>query len=38
VAIATLLGVEALGSAINTAYASWDTAQQGIWQPPPPAP
>ena len=37
VAIATLAGVNALGNAINTAYTNWDSNQQSIWQPPPPA-
>jgi Flp pilus assembly pilin Flp len=37
VALATLAGVNALGTAINQAYAIWDANQQAIYQPPPPA-
>lgn len=36
VAIAGYLGIQALGSNMNTTYQSWDSATQAIWEVPPP--
>jgi Flp pilus assembly pilin Flp len=36
VAIAGILGFQAIGLAINTSYTSWDTTNQDLWEPPPP--
>ena len=38
VGIAGILGFQAIGLAINTSYTSWDTANQDLWEPPPPTP
>ena len=37
VSVATVLGIAALGSAINSVYTAWDTRTQDLWQPDPPA-
>lgn len=37
VALATVAGVNAFGTAINTTYLSWDAAQQALWEPQAPA-
>jgi Flp pilus assembly pilin Flp len=36
IAIAGILGFQAIGVAINASYISWDTANQTLWEPPPP--
>jgi Flp pilus assembly pilin Flp len=36
VAVAGILGFQAIGVAINASYTSWDTANQGLWEPAPP--
>jgi Flp pilus assembly pilin Flp len=36
IAIAGILGFQAIGLAINTSYTSWDTTNQDLWEPPPP--
>jgi len=37
VAVAALLGIAALGGAINTVYRAWDTRTQNLWEPQAPA-
>ena len=37
VAVAALLGIAALGGAINTVYRAWDTRTQDLWEPQAPA-
>jgi Flp pilus assembly pilin Flp len=37
VAILSFAAVAAIGVAINTTYATWDTATQNIWEPQAPA-
>jgi Flp pilus assembly pilin Flp len=37
IAIAGILGFQAIGVAINTSYTSWDTTNQNLWEPAPPA-
>jgi Flp pilus assembly pilin Flp len=37
VSVATVLGIAALGSAVNSVYTAWDTRTQDLWQPDPPA-
>jgi Flp pilus assembly pilin Flp len=36
IAIAGILGFQAIGVAINASYTSWDTANQDLWEPAPP--
>jgi len=36
IALAAIVGISAIGPAINAVYASWDTASQGLWYPPDP--
>jgi Flp pilus assembly pilin Flp len=36
IAIAGILGFQAIGVAINASYTSWDTANQLLWETPPP--
>ena len=38
IAIAGYLGIQVLGSAMNTTYRSWDTATQDAWETPNPVP
>ena len=33
IAIAGVLGIQALQSAMNTSYESWDSTTQQIWEP-----
>ena len=35
--VVTVLGIAAIGSAINTVYTAWDTYTQNLWQPQAPA-
>ena len=37
VSVATVLGIAALGSAINSVYTAWDTRTQDLWEPQAPA-
>jgi len=37
VALATVAGVNAIGTAINMSYSSWDAATQNLWEPQAPA-
>ena len=37
-AIAGVLGIQLLGTAMNTSYQSWDSATQGAWEVPDPVP
>jgi Flp pilus assembly pilin Flp len=36
IAIAGYLGIQVLGSEMNTTYRSWDSATQEVWQTPEP--
>ena len=36
VGFAGVVGINAIGAAINVAYGSWDTGVNSLWQPPPP--
>ena len=36
IAIAGILGFQAIGLAINASYTSWDAANQNLWEPLPP--
>ena len=36
VGIATWLGVQVIGTAMNNSYQSWDNATQGAWETPEP--
>ena len=38
VAIVGLLGMQYIGSNMNTSYRSWDSATQGAWEMLPPTP
>ena len=38
VALTGYLGIQAIGSAMNTTYRAWDSATQGAWQVPNPQP
>ena len=33
VSVATVLGIAALGGAINSVYTAWDTRTQDLWEP-----
>ena len=37
VALAALLGIAALGDAINSVYTAWDAETQDLWEPQAPA-
>lgn len=37
VSVATVLGIGALGGAINSVYTAWDTSTQNLWEPQAPA-
>jgi Flp pilus assembly pilin Flp len=37
VSVATVLGIAALGSAVNSVYTAWDTRTQDLWEPQAPA-
>ena len=37
VAVAAVLGIAALGGAINSVYRAWDTRTQDLWEPQAPA-
>ena len=37
-AIAGMLGIQILGTAMNNSYESWDNATQGAWEVPDPVP
>lgn len=37
VSVATVLGIAALGGAINSVYTAWDTRTQDLWEPQAPA-
>ena len=36
IALAGILGFQAISTAINASYTSWDTAVQDLWEPEPP--
>ena len=36
VAIATIVGLRAIQSAIGNQYGTWDTGEQNLWEPPQP--
>jgi Flp pilus assembly pilin Flp len=36
VGFAGVVGINALGAAINSTYSSWDTNVNGLWETPPP--
>jgi Flp pilus assembly pilin Flp len=36
IGFAGVVGINALGAAINVVYGSWDNGVNGLWQPPPP--
>jgi Flp pilus assembly pilin Flp len=38
IAIAGYLGIQVLGSEMNTTYRRWDSATQGAWEVPDPVP
>jgi Flp pilus assembly pilin Flp len=38
IAISGYVGIQVLGSEMNTTYRSWDSATQGIWEQPNPVP
>ena len=37
IAIAGILGFQAIGFAINASYITWDTENQNLWEPRPPS-
>ena len=37
VSVAAVLGIAALGGAINSVYTAWDTRTQDLWEPEAPA-
>ena len=37
VSVATVLGIAALGSAVNSVYTAWDMRTQDLWEPQAPA-
>ena len=37
VSVATVLGIAALGNAVNSVYTAWDTRTQDLWEPQAPA-
>ena len=37
IAIAGILGFQAIGFSINASYITWDTANQNLWEPRPPS-
>jgi Flp pilus assembly pilin Flp len=37
VSVAAVLGIAALGGAINSVYTAWDTRTQDLWEPQAPA-